>query len=129
MAGIDDWCHQFIYLRQEDDVQRLSQIVRKDRRLLPQTIMYFKKSVVRPKDLKRVVRVFKPTKFSLDFEICSVQDGENKLHNFQQLTRGMKRKQIKEYNKIYSGDKIDYNIEKELEQGIIRGEILQHEES
>ena len=104
-------------------------MVKKDRRLLPQTIMYFKNNMASLKDLKRVVRVYKPTKFSLEFQVCSAVDGINKLHDFQQLTRGMKRKQIKEYNKIYSGDKIQYKIEKELEQGLIRGDILNHEES
>jgi hypothetical protein len=134
MQGIDNWCHQFIYLRQEDDVQRLTQLVRKDRRLLPQTLMHFKSTKVEPKDLKRVVRVYKPSKFSLDFEICSVKSsgeelGENYLHDLQQLTRGMKKKQTKELNKIYSGDQIRYKIVKELENGIVRGDIIQDEES
>lgn len=136
MQGIDNWCHQFIYLRQEDDVQRLTQLVRKDRRLLPQTLMHFKNSKVESKTLKRVVRVYKPSKFSLDYEICSIKSSnsddaleENYLHDLQQLTRGMKKKQIKELNKIYSGDQIQYKIIKELENGLVRGDIIQDEES
>src|SRR5690606_20916328 len=38
MQGSDDWCHQFIQIKQDDEIERISQMARKDRKLLPLTV-------------------------------------------------------------------------------------------
>jgi len=121
--GEEDWCHQFLKISHEDDVKRLCQLVKKDRSLLPVTIQYYSKRERVLDKIKRVTRTFKPTKFSLEFQVCAVNDeGDNKLLHLQQLTRNLKKAQVKKIGQIYAGQEINFK-ETKLMEGKVRGEI------
>lgn len=124
MNGLDDWCHQFLYIKQHSEIERISQILKMDRKLLPQTIHYFSKdSAILNEPIDRVVRVYKPTKFGLEMQICHEANSENTLYDFQQLSRKKSKKQMKFMQKIYAGDKITFTHLKDLEKNKVRGDI------
>lgn len=111
----EDWCHQFIQVTQEPGVERLSQILKKDRRLLPLIVQVFSKKVA-PKDqsVARLVRVFPETKFSFDWEACV----DNKIMRLELPKRGMSKKTQKELKCILSGASLEFQTEKVLEKSI-----------
>ena len=56
LKGSDtDWCHQFIQVRQGSDIERLSQLVKKDRRNLPLTVHAFSKTFSAKNTESRVI--------------------------------------------------------------------------
>jgi hypothetical protein len=65
----NDWCHQFIQVQHSVDVERLTQIVKKDRRLLPLTVHAYSKTF-KHNHQERIVRVHTPTKFSFEWDVC-----------------------------------------------------------
>ena len=125
MSGQDDWCHQFLYIKQHPEIERIRQIVKRDRKLLPQTIHYFKRDAeIKNTDLKRVIRVYKPTKFGLEMQICHSKNSENVLFDLQQLFRKKSKVEMKRLQKILAGDEIKFTPIKELERNMLRADIL-----
>ncbi len=122
-GGEDDWCHQYLYIKHDADTERLTQLVHRDRRHLPIIINFFAKeeSAINMKQA-RVIRSFPPTKFSLEWQLCEVDDEKNTLKHLQILMRGYKKAKIKEFQKVAAGDKITYSIDKIFD-GKIRGKL------
>ncbi len=83
MAGSEDWCHQFLHLTQAGDVERLTQMAKKDRRNLPIIVHAYSRSLKQEQVHERIVRVFPETKFSLEWEVCS----DNILKHYQVMKR------------------------------------------
>ena len=84
MADGGDWCHQFLYIKQAPDVERICQILKKDRKLLPQTIHFFEREQInKQEDIKRVIRVYKPTKFGLEMQVCHSPESNHALFDLQ----------------------------------------------
>lgn len=107
----NDWCHQFIQVQQESEVERLSQMVKKDRRHLPLIVHAFSKSYSRPNPMARVIRVFPETKFSFEWEVCEL----NQLEHYQIMKRGLSKSEAKELGEVLSGSSVEFTLEKELE--------------
>lgn len=107
----EDWCHQFIHVRQSADVERLSQILKLDRKLLPLTVHAYSKSV-NLKQQERIVRVHPSTKFSFEWDVCR---GE-KLEHYQVMKRGFDKKTQKRLDEVLSGDSVVTELDKELEE-------------
>ena len=121
-----DWCHQFVKVSHSVDLERISQILKMDRRNLPVIAhLYEKGGVVKdPVQSARVIRVYKPTKFSIDWQICLSENEENKIYDFQLLTRNYKKSEIKKMSEINAGELIHIRVTKTLEHNKLRGEIL-----
>ena len=106
-----DWCHQFIQVRQESDVERLSQIVKKDRRHLPLTVHAFSKSFSTVNPTSRVVRVFPETKFSYEWESCEL----NHIEHYQIMKRGLTKDAHALLSEALAGAALEIEVEKVLE--------------
>ena len=106
-----DWCHQFIQVRQDEEVERLSQMAHKDRKLLPLTVHAFSKSYIRVNPQERIVRVLPETKFSYEWEVCN----SNKLDTYQVMKRGMDKATQKIYDNVLAGAAVESEVEKVLE--------------
>jgi hypothetical protein len=106
-----DWCHQFIQVRQENDVERLSQIVRKDRRNLPLTVQAFSKTFKSDNPTSRVVRVLPETKFSYEWEGCEL----NHIEHYQIMKRGLSKDALARLSSTLAGAALEVELEKELE--------------
>ena len=112
MKGTSDWCHQFIYVKQTAEIERLSQMARKDRRLLPLTVQAFTKSVIAPEAKERLVRVHGDTKFSYEWDVCL---GE-KIERYQIMKRSYGKKTLKQIDEVLAGAAVETQLDKELEQ-------------
>lgn len=110
--GPDDWCHQFVRVSHSMEVERLSQLAKKDRRLLPLTVHAYSKTF-RHSDRERIVRVLPETKFSYEWEVCL----GDKIEHFQVMKRGLEKKTQKKLESALSGDSIETREEKALENG------------
>jgi ribosomal protein RSM22 (predicted rRNA methylase) len=112
LAGIDkDWCHQYIQLRHEAEVERLSQLARKDRRHLPVIVHAYSKIETKDVSQQRVVRVFAETKFSFEWEVCDA----NSIKRFQIMKRGLSKNQLERLGHVLSGAAVDCVIEKKMD--------------
>lgn len=111
MQGTGDWCHQFIHIKQDSEIERISQMARKDRKLLPLTVQAFSKSFKYDNPSERLVRVMPETKFSFEWEICH----HNQLENYQLMKRDLSKSETKELGSILAGIAIETDTIKILE--------------
>ncbi|MGE3611689.1 MAG: small ribosomal subunit Rsm22 family protein [Bacteriovoracaceae bacterium] len=111
MKGNEDWCHQFIHVKQDSEVERLSQMARKDRKLLPLTVHAFSKTFKQEASAERVVRVHSETKFSFEWDVCH----DNQLDHYQVMKRNLDKKSLSALSEVLSGDSIQTQSDKELE--------------
>ena len=119
-----DWCHQFIRISHDYDVERLTQLVNRDRKLLPLTVQYFsKQESIQESDKVRVVRVYRPTKHSVEWQVCSHVNDENQIFDLQIMGRGMNKSDFKALHKKMSGEEISFEVEKNLGSNKIRGKL------
>jgi len=114
-----DWCHQIILASHHPSIERLSQILHKDRRHLPALIHVYQKNGVSLAQT-RLVRVLKETKFSFEWEVC---DGENQYLKLQVVKRGLKVAEIKKIRELSPGASVQYKVLKELPGGVLRVKI------
>lgn len=108
-----DWCHQFIQVKQEAEVERLSQMVKKDRRHLPLIVHAFSKTFKSDNPSARVIRVLAETKFSYEWESCEL----NQLEHYQIMKRGLNKGELKKLSETLAGAALEIEVEKKLEQG------------
>ena len=88
MINSTDWCHQFLDVRHDVSVERLTQLVKKDRKLLPILIhLYVKEEFFKEADSFHIVRVLPETKFSFEWEICFNSNGQNVIEQWQVMKK------------------------------------------
>lgn len=109
MKETSNWCHQFIHVSHDPDVERLSQMMKLDRKLLPLTVQVFSRKVY-PRAEERLVRVFPETKFSFEWQVCH----NNVLEDYQVMKRGMDKATEKKTGHLLSGTALSTEIEKEM---------------
>lgn len=117
MEHSSDWCHQYVDVRHEVDVERLTQLAHKDRRRQPLTVMLFQRSgEVRAegKDRARLVRVKDETKFSFAWQVCRSEDDRLRLSDFQLMKKQFSKSEAKRVALLLSGALIEFETEKEL---------------
>lgn len=111
-----DWCHQFIQVTHSDDVERMTQKLHRNRRLLPMVVQLYQKQCVERSDNARLIRVKTPTKHSLEWQLCH-RDGEmNAVFDAEISKRGYSKKEIKELEDINAGIDVRFEVEKRMEQ-------------
>lgn len=123
MRESKDWCHQFVEVKHSPEVERLSQLVRKDRKLMPLTIQAFSKTQSEVLPEERIVRVFPETKFSYEWDVCH----GNVIEHYQVMKRELSKDDSKLIAGLLAGDAIKTTTLKQLEgskrvklQGIIK---------
>ena len=112
MQGSDNWCHQFVQVKQNEEVERLSQMARKDRKLLPLTVQAFSKTYTEAAPRERIVRVFDETKFSHEWQVCR----NNVLERYQVMKKDLSKAESKELGEVLAGTAIETDLVKTLEQ-------------
>jgi hypothetical protein len=122
MQGTQDWCHQYLKVKHELDVERLSQMAHKNRKWLPLTLALFKmhKSSRHNDQHGRIVRTYSSTKFSFEWDVCFLENGENKVNHFQAPFRSLNKADIKLYGDFLAGESIEFEIDKKLSDNQIR---------
>lgn len=121
----DDWCHQYLKIQHAADVERLTQLVKRDRRKLPIIINFYSKNELsNAQGTSRIIRDYGKTKFSFEWQVCQKRDGENKLLDVQVMTRPYKKNEIKNLGELLAGDEIKFDLDRELADNKVRGKLL-----
>lgn len=107
----EDWCHQFIQIKQDAEIERISQMARKDRKLLPLTVHAYSKTFKTKNPSERIVRVLPETKFSMEWEVCH----ENVLEHYQIMQRDLSKEVSKELSGLLAGESVETEVVKILE--------------
>lgn len=111
LRGTEDWCHQYVKVRHDPEVERLSQMAGKDRRNLPLIVHLYSRTLNPKKPSERLLRVFPETKFSFEWDVCH----DNEKEHYQVQKRGMNKSRQKEVADFRPGDAIESEIEKKFE--------------
>lgn len=112
----NDWCHQVLRTSHESSVERLSQLVSLDRKILPMTAhVYKRKSGLSPQQEATIIRFITETKFSFEYEVCFFEDGENKNVLIEIPKKQLSKKEEKEFKHLSIGEKLSFTVEKVLE--------------
>ena len=118
MANTDDWCHQYLSVTHDPEVERLTQIVGRDRRNLPMTVMMFeavpREPKVVPMKSARIVRVFAATKFSYEWVVCHEGAQGLELLRVEVPFKQFSKTQNKVIEKYRSGQLISFEVQKVL---------------
>ena len=120
MTQGEDWCHQYVDVRHEVDVERLTQLAHRDRRRLPLSVFMFERAPItgRVGELARIVRTFPATKFSHEWQVCHPQDGALTLQRFQLPFKSYPREWRRDVEALSAGHLIGYQVEKWLPGGV-----------
>jgi hypothetical protein len=106
MRGTEDWCHQFIHVRQDPEVERLSQMARRDRKLLPLSVQAFSRTFRSENPRERIVRVLP------EWEVCN----DNQLRRYQLLNRGLAKPEAKALGELRAGEAVVTEVIKNTDQ-------------
>lgn len=113
MANTGDWCHQYVEVRHDPEVERLTQLAQRDRRHLPLTVMMFERGPIenRAENLARIVRTFAATKFSHEWQVCREERGLV-LERFQLPFKSFPKSEKKAVEALLAGSLIQFEVEK-----------------
>ena len=116
MIEADDWCHQYIKVKHDLEVERLTQLSHKNRKWLPLTLgLYVKgESNAWYENDARVIRTYPSTKFSFEWEVCATNGEANNIHHFQVMKRKMTKSQIRLLDDTLAGIRIKFELDKDL---------------
>lgn len=116
MENTDNWCHQYVMTSFEPEVERLCQLVKLDRRHMPVIMHFYGKNLVTKSFMEnqaRIVQTFPETKFSVEWEVCR-NHIKTRIEHLQLLKRGMTKSEVKRLKKLYAGDSLCFEIDKEI---------------
>lgn len=111
MDAEHDWCHQYIMVKHSEDVERMTQKLHRNRRLLPLVVHYYSKKIRKTATRATLVRVFKPTKHSFEWEVCMP---DHSLIRLEIPIKKYAKKEQKQILNITAGAKVEFEVLKEL---------------
>lgn len=109
----NNWCHQVLRTTHELDVERLSQLVSLDRKIMPLTAhVYIKKKNLVQNEKCTLIQFLNETKFSFIYEVCGLDNNENKNFKIEILKKNLSKEQEKYFKNASIGDQINFVKEK-----------------
>lgn len=110
-----DWCHQILRMQHDPKVERLSQMSQLDRRSMPLIghIYGFSKEFSSEENQATTFRFLRETKHSIEWLVCLKQ--KSKLVRFEVSKKTLKKKQIKSLLAASVGEKINFEMIKEVD--------------
>ena len=123
-SGQPDWCHQVFRTTHEQEVERLSQLVKLDRKVMPLIAHAYTMNKVEIKTSARMIRFLRETKFSFDWEVCLLENDMLRTVNFEVVKKSLNKKEIKALQKISVGLEFDYEVIKAINNDLYRVKLL-----
>lgn len=111
----DDWCHQVVRTKLDDSIERLSQLIKLDRKTMPAIIHVYTKDKVVNNRKYQVVRLVKNIKHAFLWEVCFEVAGEMKLVRIELMKKLYKKKEVKALESMSTGYEIDFTIDKKID--------------
>lgn len=114
----NDWCHQVLRTSHENSIERLSQMVSLDRKILPLVAHVYKrkKELSQPSQRSIITRFICETKFSFEYEVCSFLEGKNQILQIEIQKKNLSKELEKEFKNLNVGETIEFQIEKTIGQ-------------
>ncbi len=108
------WCHQVLRTSHNLEIERLSQLVSLDRKTLPINTAVFKRKRIANKSLNNAVitRYIKETKFSFEYEVCFLENGQNKNVSIEIYKKQLSKDAEKFFKNSDVGERIEFEVEK-----------------
>lgn len=126
------WCHQVLRTSHDQSVERLSQLVGLDRKILPLVAhVYQRQNAQELKNKSVITRYLNETKFSFDYEVCENWENQNHLRNIEIQKRDLSKKEEKILKNFNVGEFLEFEVTKELENKSrvkLKTELFQSEE-
>jgi ribosomal protein RSM22 (predicted rRNA methylase) len=122
--GKVDWCHQVIRTTHDQEVERLSQLIKLDRKVMPLISHVYTLNKVEINKSARMIRFLRETKFSFDWEVCLLEDSNLKTIQFEVVKKSLSKKEIKALQKISVGLEFDFEILKVLNEELYRVKLV-----
>lgn len=109
----NSWCHQVLRTSHDPSVERLSQLVSLDRKILPMTAhVYKRKSNLAPSNAATIIRYITETKFSFEYEVCMFENDKNKNVVIEIQKKQLDKKLEKKFKNLNVGEKLNFTVEK-----------------
>jgi ribosomal protein RSM22 (predicted rRNA methylase) len=109
-----DWCHQVLRTSHDSSVERLSQMVSLDRKILPMVgHVYKRKQKVVVENGPITIRFMNETKFSFEYEVCMQNENlENRNVVIEIQKKQLSKIEEKAFKSANVGERINFEIEK-----------------
>jgi hypothetical protein len=111
----------------DKEVERLTQVAKKNRKWMAVTLgLYIKGEVSNfTENDARIIRTFPESKFGFEWDICTK---DNSILEIQTLKRNYSKSDAKDIAKKLAGDKIVFDIDKELKDNRTRIKLVKTDE-
>lgn len=112
----ESWCHQILRTTHPPEVERLSQLLKLDRKILPMTAHVYsigKSHMIQSK--ATMVRFVTETKHSFEWEVCLEQAQKLNLKIFEIPKKNLSKEKIKELQRASTGHLFNYSLVKEID--------------
>lgn len=127
-----DWCHQVLKTKLTDDVERLSQLIKKDRKTMPLMAHVYKKKDVAERSsssaefqVARVIRLKKELKHAFIWQVCLLnQNQQLQTLDVEVPLKQFSKAKIKELRSISTGFLLEFEVLKELSATLWRVKAL-----
>ena len=107
------WCHQVLRTTNDLSLERISQLVSLDRKILPiATMVMRRKQTANEINSAVTTRYLNETKFSFEYEVCMNENGENKNRVIEIQKRQLSREEEKFFKNSNVGERVDFDVEK-----------------
>lgn len=107
------WCHQVLRTTHEQDIERLSQMVSLDRKILPMAAhVYRRKNQNEITNSPTSIRYINETKFSFEYEVCYLDENQNKNDIIEIQKKHLSKEEEKHFKNADVGEKISFEVEK-----------------
>jgi hypothetical protein len=123
MKGSSNWCHQYLTIRQEPEIERLCQILKIDRRNNPVTLHLYSKKTYSMTNADRIVGTYEPLKFGFKFTVCRKNKNKLEINDVEFLSRNLTKEQMNYLKSKQNGDEILFEVEKSIGSGALRGKL------
>ena len=111
--GEDNWCHQVIKVSLDKDLERIGQRIKKDRTKMPAVIHVYRNEASE-ENVSRVIRLEKKAKHAFYWNVCEKGNDSNNFFRLEVLKKPLAKKMIKSIEKLSTGFRISYKIQKEI---------------
>jgi len=113
----NSWCHQVLRTSHEASVERLSQLVSLDRKILPMNAHVYKRKLKNERIKQTsatIIRFINETKFSFEYEVCYFTENENKNSIIEIPKKYLSKTLEKHFKNSSVGERIGFIVEKDL---------------
>lgn len=112
-----DWCHQIFHHVHDPSIERLSQIIERDRRTMPLIAHVYSREKNKSDYQGTTIRFLGETKFSFEFQVCLEEGTEKKI---EVLKKDLDKEQIKKWRHCDVGELLHFETLKQLTNQCLR---------